>query len=406
MIALTLALRNLWKNRRRSLATLLAIGIGFAAVNLFAGYIANTYAGLRDSSIYGEGLGHLTIARNGYFANGSLQPERYILSPDDLTRLTRLLREDSRIEVISPRLSASGLVSNGKLSTIFIAEGEDPALANRIWQHNNARFRLDPRKPAGGLVSKALAERLGVGPHGNLVTMASTLEGQINALDLDVLQVWDTGNAATNDKTLRLPLGYLQQLLDTEGASRVVVLLTPGTDADTLRAALQPHLRAAGFDMEIKTWVELSSYYRQVKRLFDLIFAFLFTIVFIVVLMSIINTLSMSVMERVREIGTLRALGMQRLAVIRIFATEGALLGIAGSLAGAVLTCTLIALIHFGHVTYTPPASSTPVPLSIAFLPGMLGTTLVILAVIATLAACWPARRAARLEIVDALGHI
>ena len=406
MIAMTLALRNLWKNRRRSLATLLAISIGFAAVNLFAGYITDTYTGLRNSSIYGEGLGHLTIARKGYFANGFLQPERYILGPGELASLTRVLREDPRVQVVSPRLSASGLVSNGRLSTIFIAEGEDPQLANRIWQHSTGSFRLDPQKPDAGLVSKALAERLGVDPNGSLVTMGATLEGQINALDLDVLQIWDTGNAATNDKSLRLPLGYVQRLLDTQGVSRVVVLLAEGSDADALRASLLPRLQAAGFDVEIKTWVELSNYYRQVKHLFDLIFAFLFTIVFVVVLMSIINTLTMSVMERVREIGTLRALGMQRLAVVRIFATEGALLGVAGSLGGALLTGALIAVVRLGHVTYTPPASSSPVPLSIAFLPGMLGSTLLILALVATLAACWPARRAARLEIVDALGHI
>lgn len=406
MIAFTLALRNIWKNRRRSLATLLAIAIGFAAINLFAGYIANTYAGLRDSSIYGEGLGHLSVARTGYFEHGSLRPERYILTREELARLALLLGKDPRITVISPRLSTSGLISNGKLSTIFIAEGEDPALANRIRKFSHPSASLAPDRPDAGLVSKALAENLGVSRNGHLVTMASTLDGQINAMDLDVLQTWDTGNAATNDKFLRLPLGYVQRLLDTDGVSRVVILLAPGTDADTMRHTLLPRLREAGLDVEIKTWVELSGYYRQVKRLFDMIFAFLFVIVFVVVLMSIINTLTMNVMERVREIGTLRALGMQRLAVVRIFATEGSLLGMLGSLLGVVLSLVALALIHAGHLSYTPPASSSPVPLTIAFLPGMLALTFAFLALIATLAACWPAQRAARLEIVDALRHV
>lgn len=406
MIAITLALRNIWKNRRRSCATLLAIATGFAAINLFAGYIASTYAGLRDSSIYGEGLGHLTIARTGYFDHGSLRPERYIFGRAELARLSGLLHQDPRIEVISPRLSASGLVSNGKLSTIFIAEGEDPVRANRIRQHASHPATLAPDRPDAGLVSRTLAENLGVPRDGHLVTMASTLDGQINAMDLDVLRTWDTGNAATNDKSLRLPLGYVQRLLDTDGASRVVILLAPGNDAATMRSALLSRLREAGLDVEIRTWVELSGYYRQVRRLFDLIFVFLFSIVFVVVLMSIINTQTMSVMERVREIGTLRALGMRRLAVVRIFATEGALLGMLGGLLGILLSGGTLFLIHAGHLSYTPPASSSPVPLTVTFLPGMLGMSFTFLALVATLAACWPARRAARLEIVDALGHV
>jgi putative ABC transport system permease protein len=238
------------------------------------------------------------------------------------------------------------------------------------------------------------------------VTLSNTLEGQINALDLEVLRVWDTGIAATNDKSLRLPLSYVQQLLDTSGASRVVVLLDEEADADAIRASIAPKLVAAGFDVDIKTWVELSSYYRQVKNLFDLIFAFLFVIVFIVALMSIINTLSMSVMERVREIGTLRALGMQRWAVVRIFAAEGLLLGAFGSLGGTAFTLLAQFAISVSHLSYTPPSSSSPVPLSVSVLPSMLGTTLLILCLVATLAACWPARRAAHIEIVDALGHV
>ncbi|MFT4174353.1 MAG: FtsX-like permease family protein [Rhodocyclaceae bacterium] len=406
MIAPTLALRNVWKNRRRSCATLLAIAVGHAAVNLFAGYIFNTYAALRDSAIYGEGLGHLTIARRGYFEQGSLKPEHYLFSEAELRRMSEVLATSIAPRVVSPRLSASGLVSNGKLSTIFIAEGEAPELANRLWRRGAGRPKLDPDKPAAGLVSKGLAERLGAAAGGSVVVLANTMAGQINALDLEVLRVWDTGNAATNDKSLRLPLAFVRQLLDTDGASRICVLLDEGADADAARARLQPVLAAAGFDVDIKTWIELSSFYRQVRNLFDLIFAFLSAIVLVVVLMGIVNTQSMSVMERVREIGTLRALGMRRAAVVRLFAAEGALLGIVGSALGAVMTVLAVLAIRVGHIRYTPPSSSASVPLSVSLLPDRLIETAVLLCLVATLAACWPARRAARMEIVDALGHV
>jgi putative ABC transport system permease protein len=406
MIALTLALRNLWKNRRRSLATLLAIAIGFAAINLFAGYIHNVYNGLRVSAMHGEGLGHLTIAKRGFFEEGSLKPERFVFSRDELSRLTNVLQKQTDITVISPRLSVSGLVSNGKLSTIFIAEGEDPDAANRMWRRGIGLPKLDAAKPNAGLVSKKLAAMLGAEAGSDLVTFTSTLAGQTNALDLEMLKAWDTGTAATNDKSLRLPLSYVQRLLDTEGASRVVLLYKDGVDADAARAALAPRLKAAGFDVDIKTWVELSSFYRQVKNLFDLIFMFLFSIVFIVVLMSIVNTLSMSVMERVREIGTLRALGMRRRGIVSIFAVEGATLGALGCLIGIVISVALGLGINASQFSYTPPSSSSPVPLTIAVLPAMLAITLGLLSVVSMIAACWPARRAAHVEIVDALGHV
>lgn len=406
MIALTLALRNLWKNRRRSFATLLAIAVGFTAINLFSGYIGNVYRGLRDAAIHGEGLGHLTLAKRGFFERGSLHPERYVFSHAELDKLDALLRKQPGVVLASPRLSASGLVSNGKVSTIFIAEGEAPEAANRIRQHDTRLQRLDPAKPNAGLVSQQLADILGAKPGSDLVTFTSTLAGQTNALDLEMLKAYDTGTAATNDKSLRLPLDFVQRLLDTDGASRVVVLYADGTDANAARTALAPQLKAAGFDVEIRSWVELSSFYRQVKNLFDLIFLFLFSIVFVVVLMSIVNTLSMSVMERVREIGTLRALGMRRLGIVQIFATEGAALGALGCVIGVVLTLALSFAVNAGHVSYTPPSSSNPVPLTIAILPGMQAVTLGLLALVAMLAACWPARRAAHIEIVDALGHV
>lgn len=406
MIALTLAVRNLWKNRRRSLATVLAIAIGYAAVNLFAGYISVVYQSMRASAIHQDGLGHVTIAKRGFFARGSLDPERYVFSGAELQRLEKLLR-GPQVALVSPRLSTSGLVSNGRVSTIFIADGERPDEANAMRQGGVGAARLDPARPDSGLVGKGLAEMLGATVGSSLVVFTSTLAGQTNALDLGVDALWDTGVEATNDKALRLPLAFVQKLLDSDGASRVAVLLADdAADADRYRSEILPRLAAAGFDADVKTWVELSSWYRQVKNLFDLIFAFLFSIVFVVVLMGIVNTLSMSVMERVREIGTLRALGMKKGGVVRLFAVEGAVLGGVGCLCGAALSVSLATLINLADISYTPPSSTAAVALSVAVQPGMLLISALILALVAMTAAFWPARRAAHIEIVDALGHV
>ncbi len=162
----------------------------------------------------------------------------------------------------------------------------------------------------------------------------------------------------------------------------------------------------AGFGVEIKTWNELSVFYNQVKNLFDMIFLFIFSIVLVIVVMSIINTMSMSVMERTREIGTMRALGLKRYGVKFLFATEGVLLGLLGSIAGGLIFFAVYSIIIATHPTYIPPASSNPVPLRVDLVWPALAMSVVFMAMLSFAAAFVPARRSARMTIVDALGHI
>ena len=130
-----------------------------------------------------------------------------------------------------------------------------------------------------------------------------------------------------------------------------------------MRTLLLSKLSNAGIASEIKTWNELSLFYSKVKGMFDMIFLFLFTIVLVIVVMSTVNTMSMAVLERTREIGTLRALGLKRRGVSLLFAMEGGMLGLFGSFIGIVLHVSVWAMIRAFAPTYTPPGISTPVPI-------------------------------------------
>src|SRR3990170_7967042 len=104
---LTISLRNIIKNGRRSLTTILAIALGFAAINLFQGYVHSTYEGLKWSSIHGEGLGHLTIFKKGFLAQGKLHPERYMFTKAEAERISSLVRQHPGVELVTPRLEVS-----------------------------------------------------------------------------------------------------------------------------------------------------------------------------------------------------------------------------------------------------------------------------------------------------------
>ena len=238
------------------------------------------------------------------------------------------------------------------------------------------------------------------------VVMMGTLDGQMNALDVLVSGVYDTGVPATNDKYIRFPFDYAQSLYDTEKCEAIVVLLDDWRKTEMVRVRLLDRLKAAGLSCEIKSWNELSQFYNKVRGMMDMIFMFLFFIVFIIVVMSVVNTMGMAVLERTREIGTLRALGLKRKGVGTLFAIEGALIGFFGSLLGLIINIIVWAAILTVEPTYTPPGVSSPVPLTVKLEPGVSVVLLAFLVFLSLMAAILPARRAARQNVVDALGHV
>jgi len=406
-----IALRNILKNRRRSFVTLTAIAFGFAAVGLFRGYTANTYEGLRQSAIRGEGLGHLTIYKAGWLDNAHQDPQTYMLTPDEIEKITALTREDSHVMLTTPQLQVSGLVSNGRTSSIFLGKGVVPADYRSITgamagRHAMQGDDLNQDAPYAVLMARNLAKQLNLAPKSDAVVMAATLEGQMNALDIQINGTYDTGSDATNDKYMLLSFGYAQSLYDTNCADRLIVLLDDWHHTQKTRLRLEQDLAAAGLKCEIKTWKELSLFFTKVKGMFDMIFMFIFLIVLIIVVMSTVNTMGMSVMERTREIATLRVLGLKRRGISTLFALEGAMLGLLGCALGAILNIAVWGMIRLAGPAYVPPGSSAPVPLIVNLLPGaMLGLTL-FLTCLSMAAAILPARRAARMAIVDALGHV
>ena len=405
-----LALRNILRNKRRSLVTLLAIAVGFAAISLFRGYVHNMYSGLKTMAIRGEGLGHLTIFKAGWLEKGKLDPEKYMFSKTEIKEISKLVTREQEVVLATPQINLSGIVSNGIVSTIFIAQGVIPK-DDRTIKGDWAAFRpikgegLNEKESFGVEMAQDLARFLDLTPGKDGVVMAPTLGGQMNALDIHVSGVYDTGSDVTNDKYMRLSFNFAQSLLDTEKADRIVVLLNDTEKTEKMRTLLMAQLTSAGIACEIKTWNELSLFYSKVRGMIDMMFLFIFCIVLVIVVMSTVNTMGMAVLERTREIGTLRALGLKRRGISMLFAVEGGLLGFLGSLIGIALHSGVWTIIRAIGPTYTPPGVSTPVPLIVSFAPQTLVLLAICLIVLSLIAAIMPARRAARQNIVNALGH-
>jgi putative ABC transport system permease protein len=207
----------------------------------------------------------------------------------------------------------------------------------------------------------------------------------------------------TGVQTCALPIS----LYDAEGrADRLTVLLDDAGETEAARDRLLATLKGAGYDVEVRTWQELSAFYTQVRGMFDMIFAFIFGIVLTVVVMSVANAMGMTVVERTREIGALRAIGLRRGGVAALFTTEAALLVLLGCLAGLLITLGVRWGLNAAHITYVPPNQTSPVPLLVDLDLIRILFTAAVMALVGALAAWIPARRAARQPVIDALGHV
>ncbi|MFP2959169.1 ABC transporter permease [Myxococcus sp. 1LA] len=404
----SIAFRNILKNHRRSLVTILSVGFGFASISLFAGYIKYVYSGLAKQAIHGELLGHLTVMKRGLRTEGRLHPAQYMFSKADLDRVMPILRQYPHTRLVTPRMSLSGMVSNGTASTVFVGEGMVPEDVKKLQGGFERKLSGDLKadNPIGVATAQDLGRILNLKPGDSAALLVSTVTGQANALDVDIVDDFNTGNVGTNDKFLYLPFDLAKSLYDFDGAERLIVLLDDKAFTEQARTELTAQLKQAGFDVELKTWLELSSFYAQVKRLFDMIFAFIFSNVFIVVVMSIVNSMSMTVVERTREIGTLRSMGLRRSGILRLFTTEAFMLVVLGCAGGLLFTLLVRLAVNGAGITYTPPNSSNVVSLMVDLDVPRMARTFVMLSLLGIAAAFFPARTAARKDITDSLGHV
>jgi putative ABC transport system permease protein len=230
---------------------------------------------------------------------------------------------------------------------------------------------------------------------------------------LNVVAAEDQGIKELDEVTVILQLPYAQRLVYGRNEPRVtaiMVLLRETANVDVARRRLQALLDnrpPGGPPLAVRTFEELNPFFVQSMRLFDVIFGFIFALIGGIVLFTVGNTMSAAVVERTVEIGTLRAIGLRRGGLQRLFVLEGLLIGCGGALAGVVAGFLLAFVINHAGITWQPPSSSEFVPLhvKVAGEHAMIFGTAAGLVLVAVLSAWWPSYRAARLNVVEALRH-
>lgn len=456
----SLALRNLLRNRRRSLATLLAMIVGLTAILLFGGYRSNILYGMEAGFV--QQSGHLQVQRRGYFLDGGDNPAAYGIA--DYRSLIEAIRGDAvlapMLTVVTPTLQLGGIAGNfaAGISRSVVAAGVVAEERNRMleWNDYGVVSYAEPLPLAGAaedavMVGSGVARKLQLcavldvpdcraapaaaagiadapadilalsaqeksgsaeGAGNRIELLAATARGAPNVASLSVIKARNMGIKAIDDIYMAMQLPQAQRLI--YGAARpevtaVVVQLhhTAQMPAarDRLRALIDERFREAQLD--VLDFQTLNPMYGQTNEFMASMFGFIAMLIGVIVLFTIGNTMGTAVVERTVEIGTLRAMGLRRSGIRRLFLCEALLLGAIGSATGLACALALAGLINNSGWTWTPPGYSYAYLILVRVwqdgallagsILGMIGVTVA--------SAWWPARRAARLEIVDALRH-
>lgn len=464
MIDFSLALRNLLRNRRRSFATFIALVIGTSSILFFGGYRKNIEYSMQTAYVR-EG-GHLQIQHKDLFLYGSGNAVKYSIS--DYQRIIDAIKADkllgSMVTVVSPTLQFGGIASNfsAAVSRTVLGVGIVAADKNRMRSWNEfeltiqaPRFALEGTAPDTAIVGHGVArvlllcEALGLTdcpkpvaeaaasgealpsdiaqlaqlnvPAANAVAtglprielLATSAGGAPNVVSLQIVRAERQGFKEMDELYLMLQLPQAQWLVYGRGTPKVTAIMVQLQHSEQTEAAKQrltallaevvPQQPLAVLDFR-----EMNPFFVQTLQMFDAIFGFIFVLIAAIVLFTVGNTMSTAVMERTVEIGTLRTMGLRRRGVQRLFIIEGTLLGVAGAGAGAVVAIVGSALINQMGLTWLPPGSGHPLPLLMRVWgeSGAILVTMLSLMAIAAVSAWWPARRASRLVVVEALRHV
>jgi putative ABC transport system permease protein len=399
-----LALRNVFRNRRRSAITLLVIVFGAVGLILFGGYKAVTFHALRESTIRNR-IGHLQVYKAGFQeAEGRKPLERGL---EDVAQLRAAVEHDARVKMTTAQITLMGLISNGDKSETFIATGVEPNKDRGMAaQRLVAGVGLPDDEPDAIIIGRGLAASMHAKPGDYLTIMSTTTSGSLNAADVRVAGVFTSGVKEYDDRAIKMPLTGAQQLLQTTKVERLLVLLKKTEDTSAVRDDLTRLFASKGWSLEMRDWAQLASFYKQVVLLYNGIFGFLGILVFAIVIFSVANTMAMSIFERTREIGTMMAMGTPRRSVWGLFLAEGLVIGLIGGVAGLVAGALVSQLINSAHLMLPPPPGYTSgYELRVMLQPASLITAFLIAVITSTLSSILPALKASRLKIIDALGH-
>ena len=408
MKLVNIAWRNVFRHTRRTIITAAAISVGLSSM-IFMNTMMNGADKMASRNIIDFETSHIEIFAAGYYREEGVFPLDTILENPVL--VADKIKEVPGIKGITPRVKFQASISNGIDELPVLGMGVDIENENRI-------FRIDESVVAGNylkregdvLIGENLASDMELEVGSYLTIITKDKNGTYNAYDLTVSGIINTGHPLFDRNMAIMPITQAQDLLAL--GTGVTELCIRANNENKLEPLKERMSQALGSDYEVLTWKEMNAAIFEIsgfKRAGQFMIAL---VVVIIAAVGIVNTMLMAVMERIPEIGTLKAMGFSNTGIVKMFIYEGGIIGIFGSLLGCLLGFIIsLYLVHVGldfsrvfenmdivyPMEFIIKGEIDYVNLLYVFLFGVFVSILVTL---------WPVRRATKLEAVDALRHV
>ena len=400
---LKLAWRNVWRNGRRSLITVVSLGGGLAAIMTGQSLIKTIQFQLIEKAT-GIFTGDLQVLASG--VENRKFPEKNIAKTAEIEKLL-----ESRPEIASfeRRVLVLGLISSKKDSIAVFLVGVEPQRDPRvttIHQYLKQGTYLTSGKP-GVVLGDSLAKELGVKLGDSVVLLSQATDGSMGAQNFNVEGIFHTGSQSFDMALVYVPISQMQNLLALGNKANdfVIQLKDPERVAEAKAAIAKA---AEGLGVQVLDWGDVDQELVGIQKYQNAILQIMLLVVFAIVALGILNTLLMSLFERIREFGVLLAIGAKPAWVVRLILLESCLLGAVGVALGLSVGCGLIWYFHWTGLKL--PIGDTfssflPFP-NVLFLRFHWSThSVAITAVFLTcvLSALFPALRASKLRPAEAL---
>ena len=408
-----IAARNLLRYRRRTALTTLLITIGVVAMLLFVS-TSGSFKAMMVGQITDSMLGHLQVHSKGYVSSIESLPLTLNMKPQMIAKVEQSFESINEIEAWSPRLKFGAMFSNFAQTTSIRLNGVDPEkemaaspeLMKRIIQGDANKLP----GPGKILIPELIAKGLKVSPGDSVVLVATNKDGSVNGINFIVQGILE-GISGPGGRDGYMNIKDARQLLRIEDneISEIVVRLKDPKSLQQVMEKLQSKLgeitnQAGKHIFEIHTWEKLSPF-SNIAKMIDLMTLFIKVMLVSIVLISVMNVMIMAVYERIREIGTIAAMGTLPSNILKLFVTEGFLLGLLGAIIGTAISVIIILVLQQVEMTFSFGRQTGLVLYPLISISDIIFASVIVVAV-SVLASLQPAWKASRMNPIEALRHV
>lgn len=416
-----LALRNIKRNRRRTLLAVISIALSVALTTFLNGFTSGVLQNMVKNITKNE-TGHIRIATQGFTKRARFMPmDELVQDPAALiSAIQRIPELQGEIDAIAPRILLGTLLSNGPKTIAAYGIAGDPMTETGVLTMNRSIVKGRYLENKGEIIlGKTAAASLGLDVGDSIRIVTQGADYSLRLRRFTIVGLFTTGVPQMDRSFFQIPLEDATEFLRTGGAvQQILIFLKDYTEADRYAQLLRMHLAQKGFSimgnadvsldeaLHIQSWTEIGEYPRLIKMM-EGIYLWIEIVITFLGAFIISNIMMMVVLERKREIGILKALGLNRRETLQLFLAEGALMGIVGSGVGAFLGFILCWIFSVYGIDFSAAMGSLTFPIDPVFYavvnPFGIVAMFVIGLVVSMVVSYLPSRRAALLDPVEAI---